>query len=160
MKRISVLSLIAGLSAGLGFAGEPPAHPGRTSELRTLECYLGCSKPVAGHVLVKSCANRYASLFGHLNAEAAQHARECSVTWAEPASDLGLLVDGTFFRFDEAGTAIAKEALAKATDPTNTVFRVFGHITNRGGGWISGMWGGIPIPPAHKIKVERIEELR
>jgi hypothetical protein len=150
---------MAGLSAGVACAGEP-AYPGRTLQLHALECYLGCSRPVAGHVLVKSCAKRYTSFFGHLKAEAAQHARECSSTWAEPASELGLLIDETFFSFDKAGSALAKQALGEAADPTNTVFTVFGRVTNRGGGWISGIWGGIPIPPAHKIEVERIEEHR
>jgi hypothetical protein len=125
---------------------------------------------VTGRVIVKACAERYGRHdwlrdSRRLNAEAAQQAAECSATWADPASDLGMVVDGTFYEFDKTGLVLAKTALSKATDRSTAVFTVVGRIINKSGRFvpftqIGGSSGGFRIPPEHKIKVERIEEAR
>jgi hypothetical protein len=96
---------------------------------------------VTGRVIVKACAKRYGTQnwltdSRRLNAEAAQQDAECSATWADPASDLGMVVDGTFYEFDKTGMVLAKRALSKATDRSTAVFTVVGRIVSKKSGFI------------------------
>jgi hypothetical protein len=130
---------------------------------------LGSAEPapssLTGRVIVTACAKRYGTHnwlndSRRLNTEAAQKAAECSATWADPASDLGMVVDGAFYEFDKTGMVLAKTALSKATDRSTAVFTVVGRIINRNGGFISVAGSDFRIAPVHKIEVERIEEAR
>lgn len=80
-----------------------------------------------GYVVDAMCAKNMLKK-GNAMEKAAKHTRDCALEEACAESGYGLFHDSKYYKFDEAGDKMAKEAIEKSTAEKNLMFDVTGKM--------------------------------
>ncbi len=117
MRYVSIAVLVFALAA-IGFAQQDQSNAQQGSATQTT---------MNGYLIDAMCEKKMASKDKPME-KAAAHTKDCAMNDACAASGFGVLSDGKYYKFDEDGSAKAKQLLDQSSREDNLYVQVTGTV--------------------------------